>query len=176
MGKQKGLLLAAIVVLLFSIGAGVSYARYITTVKKQQQFQYQTTPNISLAAAAGQGQPEWIRTGKQAELPFAVQCRDASAEHGFALYLVASGQANTPAYVTLTAGGETYYASEEEIPPNSVLYNQVGSGYVYRFYDDANQEILWNVGSIHGESRTFLLTAANLHASTLLELFVAESH
>ncbi len=179
MRKRNLLPILVAMLLVLSIG-GVAYARYVTKINQPVQFQYKLTPNLMMETAEEtDGKPVWKRVGNSVTLPFRVQCAQGDNSYRFYLYLVAScyvpeSENSIQPTVTLTVGEDQYTGEMEQIQPNTGLYQQVGSGYVFRFYDEAGQEVLWNVGSIYGSSRSFTLTVSDMEADALLEVFAAE--
>ncbi len=179
MRKQKTALLLLTTVLLVSLCCGVAYARYITRVAKPVQFQYKLTQDLTLLAQGEENSPAWLRSGNSVQLPFTVQCSADVESCGFSLYLVAACDTDMEAMlqnvaVTLESGEQSYFGTLEQIQPGTGLYQQVGNGYIYRFFDESGKEIIWNVGSLQGRSLSFTLTASGMGADTLLEIFAAQ--
>ncbi len=175
MGKQKILPVLLAILLLVSISS-VAYARYISKVSKPLQFQYKLTPSLTMVASEGtQEVLQWIRTGNSVTLPFEILCQEE--EGSFTLYLVVASSMSQEqmeaAVVTLSAEGVDYIGVLEKIQEGSGLYQQVGDGYVYRFYSE-EKEIIWRIGGTEATSRSFQITASNLDADALLEIFAAE--
>ncbi len=176
MGKQKILPVLLAILLLVSISS-VAYARYISKVSNPVQFQYKLTPDLTLVASEGEQEaPKWVRTGNSASLPFAVTCQKKEGI-SFTLYLVVasdmSQEAMEAAVVTLSTEDVDYIGVPEKIQEGSGLYQQVGDGYVYRFYSD-EEEIIWKLGGTEVLQRSFQITASNLGADALLEIFAAQ--
>ncbi len=175
MGQNRGRIwrwcgfCAALLCLLTAVlgGAGAAWGRYRTEQTAGILFQSREPESLRLwgetqatdgAAGSWSELPKtWLAAGDGAELAFCVSNGTSGkdyAEENLSLRIQLTGTLGITDpdrfQVTLTTDSTTghpvvYTALFTAIPEDSVLYQSVGPGWIYRFCDDRGKEIRWEL-------------------------------
>ncbi|MBO5159526.1 MAG: hypothetical protein J6B94_08045 [Lachnospiraceae bacterium] len=146
---------------------GTAYARYEENISKELNFTYQaksdqiyiTTVESSEAALAAV-------TGENTQvIEFVLSNGTKEEEHctydqiaSLAMFATA-GMGNTENYViTLHDGGNSYTAKCQEVLKGSAFYEMYGPGWVYRFCNDAEEEVTWQFSGTNYIQRQMFIT------------------
>lgn len=170
--KKKKAWLRFLTVLLFCstlliLIFGTAYARYEENVSKELKFTYQAqseqiyittveSSEAALAAAAGENTQviEFVLSNGTNEEKHCTYDQIAS----LAMFAT-SGIENPENFViTLHDGGISYTAKCQETLKGSAFYEMYGPGWVYRFYNDAGEEVTWHFSGMHLIQRHMFIT------------------
>lgn len=164
-------LLPALLLLALTLTLGTALARYIAEQRV----------DLTIASAAEQntvylrtrsGDPlengAWSGWGALSRLDFAL-CNAESAEsfpqkeQSTTLWLAATVNADTATTVVrLLVGGEEYLGTPKPITEGTVFWRQHGAGDLYRFYNQAGEELVWTLegGKLSQIDMSLLVTGA----------------
>ena len=83
----------------------------------------------------------------------------------------------TVSLITENANGKdvTYAGVGEALKEDSVLYQQMGAGNLYRFYDKNGQEIIWMLEGSKDASQVYTIKVQGICEPALIELVLAET-
>ena len=170
------------------VALGVTFARYHNGEKGSLTFRPYKDSQVCLGYmdedSFVNAQNDWVQAEEQLQLSFAISYvssnrKFAPADQVVCLRVVASlgvwnEEMSSP--LSLTVGENTYIATPQRIAENSALYTQFGDGWVFRFYDDEENELQWElVGGQFSCIQGLLCVDAAVGDTSLLRLLaVAE--
>lgn len=162
MGIRIACLLTLLAVTLLSIG--VAYGRYSTNRRETLAFeaaQLDASRTIEFRSAAG-----WQVSESNAAITFSLDTPGRVSDLRAHLRLTATeGLDPSKVVVTLTVGETTYRGEVRRVETGVPLYDKMGFGTEYRFYD-AGEELVWTVS----DATVYTLTVDGAADVSLLRL------
>lgn len=164
-------LLPALLLLALVTALSTTLARYV--VQQEGALGVASAAEISPVLLCDRyGQPlvngDWVRQGDTCRLDFTL-CNAQSEvdipqnELSTTLRVVSTVDLHGESTVVrLLAGGDTYIGTAEPIIKNTVFWRQYGDGDLYRFYNQAGEELVWTLegGRLSQMEMTLLVTGA----------------
>jgi hypothetical protein len=156
--------LLALAVILVA-GVGVTYGRYLSTVRDTVIFQAEQSDPARAITIQSDG---WRTTVSSAELSFSLK---SGAEGQKATLRLTATEGFDPdnATVTLTVDGTAYVGVPQSVEEGHPLFDKMGKGTEYRFYT-AEGECEWAVSSA-----TYTLKVEGNAEASLLRLTATEA-
>ena len=163
--KRIRIVCLLLIVGLLLTGIGVAFGRYSSTIRDTILFQAQQSDPARAITIQSDG---WRTTTDSAALTFSL----TSGVEGQQATLRLTATEGFPAesVVTLTVDGETYTAEPQAVTAGDPLYDKMGAGVEYRFYD-AGAERVWAVTA----DTTYTLTVIGQADASLLRLTATEA-
>ncbi len=158
-----------VLLLLTMLVGSVTYARYRQAVEQEVGFTAKTlTENGTFVLTSANG---WQSTENGSTLTFTLSVEGNTAKKRPAVLRLTATQAlSDEVQVVLTVGDVAYTATRTTVVQGSPLYEQMGSGYEFRFVD-ANGEMHWQPNG----SRSYQLAVQGTSDTALLRLTVSET-
>lgn len=175
--RNSFFLIAGVLLVMTGLFLGKSYAR----------FQEKQSLEMTLKGSAQKAEVYFRSTEKGSYAEAGSWEKDPDAEGGYTLDFLLSNASGKNAYaertqqvtlqvvattadyadtgenteITLTADGQTYTGRGESIGQDTRLWKQYGDGRVYRFYNEAGEEVRWTLTGGRESNRVMNLQVKN---------------
>ena len=170
-GKRKAWMSFLIVLLpcclMLILVLGTAYARFEENIKKQVQFTYQAASEQIYITTIESSEAALSTVQNENTQVVEFLLSNGTDEEKYCTYdqfatlaMVATVGLENPEnfVITLHDGGNSYTASCQEVSKGSNMYAMYGPGWIYRFHNEAGEEVTWNFSGTKLISRQMFIT------------------
>lgn len=178
--KTQVYLLSAVLLIIFSFTiVMVTYARYQKKTEESLEFVVGEGASFDIQNAG-----QWVDSETEEgtkELFFSVTNDSDSNDSYFNLQILATDglkpdESQVSIVVKNSSGIEREYIGEASlIPEDSTLYEDMGAGHEYHFFDSEGKELVWSLEGGKLSEREFTLRISGITAPCLIELLVSQT-
>lgn len=146
---------------------GTAYARFEENAKKELQFTYQAgSEQIYITTIESSKEALSAATAENTQVvEFVLSNGTEKEEHctydqiaTLAMFATVGVENPENFVITLHDGGNTYTGSCSEVIKDSTMYAMYGPGWIYRFYNEAGEEVSWMFSGTQLINRQMFIT------------------
>ena len=172
-----GMLLSVFLVMCISIlGVGDTYSRYQETIKEDLAFSVRKAANYKIEVQ------DWQETEVAKRCTFSVRNKETKQNADFYVRVATTlGFKVDKASVSLIVKNvyneteRVYQGKAVSIAEDSILYQEMGEGFVYTFYDSDGKEMVWNLKSGKDSVQEYTIEVQGAEKATLLDIIIADA-